>query len=185
MERFAVVQKSVIEHVEESFSYVSSSLQTRVEVSFAKLDEQHPDLAALVSAAIADVHDETAQSLGYFLTVAVWEFFHQAFGDRLLTVDSDVVRVVQEALSVDQELRRTNAIEPLESDDVVALQQPHVMEFVREQLESTLAPEDGEDSDVEIDCIDRVYEMILVVVLALSRSVSAPAGTSGPRRMLS
>lgn len=179
------MQKHVVELVEDSFSSASSSLQDRVELSFEALDRKHPALAQLVSSAIADVHDETAQSLGYFLTVAVWEFFSRAFGDRISAVDADAVRLVQEALTVDQELRRSNAIEPLESDDVVALQQPHVMEFVRAQLDSTLAPEDGEATDVAIDCVDRVYEMILVVVLALSRAVSAPPGAARAKPMLS
>ncbi len=186
IESFAVVQPHVIELVEERFNQSAVSLQDRVESSFDDLDRKHPALATLISAAIANIHDETAQSLGYFLTVAVWEFFYRAFGERLATVDADAVRVVQEALDVDQEWRRTHAIEPLESDDVIALQQPHVMQFVRAQLDSTLAPQDDDDGDeVAIDCVDTVYEMILVVVMALSRAVMAPPGLAKTKRLLS
>ena len=73
----------------------------------------------------------------------------------------------------------------LESDDVVAMGQPHLVSFVRDQVEAALEPdEDGEAADVDLDAVSAVYRAVLVEILALGQAVSPPRGVTVTQRFL-
>jgi len=77
----------------------------------------------------------------------------------------------------DEELRRGDADEVLESDDLVAIGQPHLMAFVREQLEAALEPdEDGDPAEVDLDAVAGVYRAVLIEILALGQTLTSPKG---------
>jgi DNA-binding protein Fis len=63
--------------------------------------------------------------------------------------------------------------EPLETDDVIALEQPDLMGFVREHLDATL---ESHAQHIDVDDVSQVYQLVLIEVLALSYAVARPRG---------
>lgn len=182
----AVVQRAAVDAAERSFTD-TDDLETSIDEAFSRFDDEQPALAAFLVAEFEAQRDETAQALGYFLSVCVHEAFRRAFGERLAQADAETVELTKASLELDETMRREDAKEPFESDDVVAMQQPHVMAFVREQVDSVLSPDDVQDveRDVDVDCVSSVYHALLVSILALSRAVRPARGDDAARRMLS
>jgi hypothetical protein len=111
--------------------------------------------------------------------VAVFETFASAFGTRLRAVAESDLEVARASFECDEELRRAAPDEVLESDDVVAIGQPHVVAFVREQLEAALeADENGDPPDVDLEAVAAVYRAVLVEITAFSQSVAPPRGVA-------
>ena len=63
--------------------------------------------------------------------------------------------------------------EALDSDDVVAMGQPAVLDFVQHHVEEAIEQAEG---DVELTELDHVYRALLVEVIALSHAVTGPRG---------
>lgn len=182
----AVVNQAAVEAAERTFSD-SDDLETSIDDAFSRFDDEQPALAAFLIGEFEAQRDETAQALGYFLSVCVHEAFRRAFGERLGAADASAVELTRASLELDESMRREDAAEPFESDDVVAMQQPHVMAFVREQIDSVLSPDDEQDveRDVDVDSVSAVYHALLVCILALSRAVRSSREDESSRRMLS
>ena len=66
------------------------------------------------------------------------------------------------------------------SDDVVAMGQPAVIEFVQHHVEEAIEQAEGE---VELEQLDRVYRALLVEVIALSHAVAGPRGENHSKLM--
>lgn len=172
----AVVSQDVIDEIEGDFSG-ADDLEGRVDRAFGDLDDRQPAVARFVATEVDAVADETAQALGHFLGVAVHEAFGTAFGGRLKKVDEQALEVARASFECDEDLRKSSPDEALESDDVVAIAQPHLVGFVRQQLEAALEPdEDGEPPDVDLEDVARIYRAVLVEILAFSAAVSPPSG---------
>lgn len=153
-------------------------LEAQVSAGARELERHQPHLARWLSHATEGLRDETALALGQYLSVIVWRAFTEGFGQRVGRVDEVSLASVSATFDCDEELRRGAADELLESDDVVAIGQPHLVAFVREQVEAALEPdEDGEAADVDLDAVSAVYRAVLVEILALGQSVSPPRGT--------
>lgn len=183
---YAVVPRAAVDAAERSFSD-ADDLEESIDRAFASFDDEQPALAAYLVRAFEAQRDETAQALGYFLSVCIHQSFRRAFRDRLETAGDSKLELAIASLELDESMRREDASEPFESDDVVAMQQPHVMAFVREQIDSVLSPDDEQDveRDVDVDCVSHVYHALLVAILALSSAVRSAGGDSSPGRMLS
>ena len=125
--------------------------------------------------------DEVALSLGYFLSISVWMAFERTFRDRLTRVSEDALRATEDAMALEEELRATHAEEPIELDDVVAMEQPNVLAFVNEHVDAALDP-NAEQGEVDVDDVHRVYRAILVLTLALSHAVTPEQGEEGPEK---
>jgi hypothetical protein len=124
-------------------------------------------------------------ALGQYLSVICWRSFVDGFGQRLAAVDEGSLSTVAATFDFDEEIRRGAADELLESDDVVAMGQPHLVGFVREQVEAALEPdEDGDAADVDLDAVSAVYRAVLVEILALGQAVSPPRGVTSPQKFL-
>jgi hypothetical protein len=178
---YAVVSAQAIERTAETFSS-PTDLEGRVDRAFHDLDEQQPALSRYVAQQVDRVADETAQALGHFLAVAVHEAFVTAFRERLGTVDESALELARASFEVDEELRRGAPEEALESDDVVAIAQPHLVAFVREQLDAVLEPdEDGDPPVLDLEAVAQVYRAVLVEILALSAAVVPPVGAGRPQ----
>jgi hypothetical protein len=172
----AVVPQRAIDQAEDHFT-AADDLEERVDRAFHELDERQPALARYIVQQIDQVSDETAQALGHFLAVAVHEAFVAAFGERIGAVDEGALELARTSFEVDEDLRRSSPDEALESDDVVAIAQPHLVSFVREQIDAALEPdEDGDPADVDLDAVSQIYRAILVEIMALSGAVAPPAG---------
>lgn len=180
----AVVSQRSVEAVEAVFTD-ADDLEERVDQAFTRIDQRQPALARYLARTLDGIHDDTAQALGHYLGVAVHEAFRHSFGDRIGALDESSFEVARGSLEVDEDLRKGSPDESLESDDVVALGQPHLVAFLRAQIEAALEPdEDGVPADADLDAVHFVYRAMLVVVLALSHAVAPPAGVPVARRML-
>lgn len=152
-------------------------LEARVMEGFAALEHTQPALGRWLRSVVEPVRDDTAQALGYFLTAVVYGAFVGAFGRRVQRVDDATLASVRATFEWDEELRRGDADEALESDDLVAIGQPHLVAFVREQMEAALEPdEDGDPADVDVDAVAEVYRAVLIEILALGQSLASPKG---------
>ena len=78
------------------------------------------------------------------------------------------------ALTADEELRRSDPRDALDSEDIVAIDQPALVAFVNEHIERTLAQN---AVAVDVDDVDVVFRAILVEILALSQAVAPPPGS--------
>ena len=182
---YAVVDREVLDRVEEELADNGGSQKSDLDDAFGRFEQTQAALAAQAAGVLARPLDETALALGYFLTIAVWLSFERAFGARLIEVDEQALEAAQSALTLEEELRATHAHEPLELEDVMAIEQPGILAFVNEHVEAALEPRDaqGEGRDVDVDDVHAVYRSVLMMTLALSHAVS-PATGARPREML-
>ncbi len=150
-----------------------SSLESTLEVGYQDLDETQPALAEFLSTELGARKDELAQSLGYFLIVSTYLAFKYAFAERVGTIDQQGLNAARETLETDEELRRGDPDEVMESDDVLAMGQPALLEFIQTHVGDAVNME-GESVDLEE--LDHVYRVLLVEVIALSHAIQAPDG---------
>lgn len=188
---YAVVDREVLDRIEEELADNDVGPKSDLDDAFGRFEQTQPALAQQAAQVLARPLDETALALGYFLTIAVWLGFERAFGARLKEVDDQALEAAQSALALEEELRATHSEEPLELEDVMAIEQPGILAFVNEHVEAALEPADGNGNaaegrdtrDVDVDDVHAVYRNVLVMTLALSHAV-APATGARPREML-
>ncbi|MDB4943847.1 MAG: hypothetical protein JWP97_3381 [Labilithrix sp.] len=162
----------------------ASSGRPELDDAFSRFERTQPALSQLAAHTLTRPLDETALALGYFLTIAVWLSFERSFKGRLGEVTEQDLEATESALTLEEELRASHAEEPLDLDDVMAIEQPGILAFVNEHVEAALEPAEGaEHREVDVDDVHAVYRSILVLTLALSHAV-APAAGARPREML-
>lgn len=180
---YAVVGREVLDRIEEELAENGLSPKSDLDDAFGRFERTQVALAGRAASVLARPLDETALALGYFLTIAVWMAFERAFGARLGEVTSQELEAAESALSLEEELRATHAHEPLELEDVMAIEQPGILAFVNEHVEAALEPAESEPREVDVDDVHAVYRSVLVLTLALSHAVSPVTGTR-PRELL-
>ena len=180
---YAVVDREVLDRIEAELAENGTSPKPDLDDAFSRFEQSQAALAQLAALTLARPLDETALALGYFLTIAVWLGFERAFGARLCEVTDQELEAAQSALNLEEELRASHAHEPLDLDDVMAIEQPGILAFVNEHVEAALEPGDGEPREVDVDDVHAVYRCVLIMTLALSHAVS-PATGARPREML-
>ena len=180
---YAVVDRAVLDRIEDELAENGTTPKPDLDDAFSRFEQTQAALAQLAALTLARPLDETALALGYFLTIAVWLGFERAFGARLCEVTDQELEAAQSALDLEEELRASHAHEPLDLDDVMAIEQPGVLAFVNEHVEAALEPGDGEPREVDVDDVHAVYRCVLIMTLALSHAVS-PATGARPREML-
>lgn len=170
----AVIAEHTIDLVRDSFSGDDDDAQKRLDDAFSRFEATQPELAARLSDVLEERLDETALALGYFLGIAIWLSFEQQFGPRLRRVDATGVRAAQDALELEAQLRADRPGEPLDVEDVVAREQPALMAFVNEHVETAL---EGGDRAIDVDDVYKMYRTMLVELLCLSHAVAPLPGT--------
>jgi hypothetical protein len=180
---YAVVDRDVLDRIEEELAANGLSPKSDLDDAFGRFEETQGALAQQAAQVLARPLDETALALGYFLTIAVWLAFERAFGARLGEVSEQQLEAAESALTLEEELRAAHAEEPLELEDVMAIEQPGVLAFVNEHVEAALEPPEDQPREVDVDDVHAVYRNVLVLTLALSHAVS-PASGARPREML-
>jgi len=180
---YAVVGRDVLERVEEELADGGLGAKSELDDAFERFERTQPALAQQAADILARPLDETALALGYFLTIAVWLAFERAFGGRLTEVSEDGRKAAEAALELEEQLRATNSNEPLELEDVMAIEQPGILAFVNEHVDAALEPQEGDTRDVDVDDVHVVYRNVLVQTLALSHAVTSTKGAR-PREML-
>lgn len=172
---YAVVPREVLERVEQELAEGGLGTKSELDDAFERFERTQPALAQHAADILARPLDETALALGYFLTIAVWLGFERAFRDRLGVVTEEERAAADAALELEEQLRASNTEEPLDLEDVMAIEQPGVLAFLNEHVEAALEPEEDGSADVDVDDVHLVYRSVLVETLALSHAV-APTG---------
>lgn len=178
---YARVPERALEAVRDNLSEDDDEAHAQLDAAFERFEQKQPDLAAHVAEVLSRPLDETALALGYFLALAVWLAFEQAHGEHIEEVDEQEIDATEQLLALDEELRRGDPAEPLDSDDVVAMEQPHLLEFAHEHVDVTL---ETHAEEVDVDDVHVVYHLVLVEILALSYAVKRPAGYPVAKREL-
>ncbi|MCS6898297.1 MAG: hypothetical protein RMJ98_01245 [Myxococcales bacterium] len=138
---------------------------------FVAFEEAQPALAARVTSTLARPMGETPLALGYFLSLSVWMSFERLFGTRVRQVTEEEVQAAMEALQLDEELRQEAPDEAIETDDVIAMEQPALVDYIREHIDVAL---EDDPIGVEVEEVDAIYRMVLLLVIALSYAVEPP-----------
>lgn len=170
---YARVPLAALEAVRTSLAEDEEEARLQLDQAFERFEREQPCLAAHVGDILTEPLDETALALGYFLALATWLAFDRAHGNQMEQVGAESIAATQELLLLDEELRRADPTESLDTDDIIAMEQPSLMEFVHEHVNATL---EANSADIEVDDVDTIYRVILVEILALSYSVHRPAG---------
>jgi hypothetical protein len=145
----------------------------RLQETFNRFQKTQPELADRIGLLVSRSADEVAVALGFYLSSTVWLAFERTFGERLVAVAAADVAGVEESLSLDEQLRGADPAEAVDSDDVVAMEQPHILDFIQEHVDAAL---EVHADTADVDSVHSVYRLMLVLVLALSYAVTAPEG---------
>lgn len=174
---YAQVQLRALSEVEEQLGEDDDEARERLDQAFTRFEETQPALAERISKTLGAPLDETALALGYFLTLAVWLAFDATFGAELTEVTETALTGVEESLQLDEQIRLSDPAEAVDSDDVVAMEQPDILSFVHEHLDAAL---EANANEVDVEDVHAVYRVVLVEVLALSYAVKAPSNWAMP-----
>jgi hypothetical protein len=179
--RWAVVASSTLEAIERDLADDSATARAELDGAFARFESSQPHLADAVSQVLARPLDEPALALGYFLSISVFLAFERSFGaTRLREVSPDCISATEAAITLEEELRAAHGDEPLDLDDVVSIEQPHVFAFVHEHVDAALDPGGGtqleggppsEPREVDVDDVHAVYRCVVLLALCLSHAV--------------
>ena len=180
---YAVVGREVLDRVEEERADGGLGAKSELDDAFERFERTQPALAQRAADILARPLDETALALGYFLTIAVWLAFERSFGPRLGEVSEEEQAAASAALELEEQLRAAHSNEPLELEDVMAIEQPGILSFVNEHVDAALEPQDSDAREVDVDDVHLVYRNVLMQTLALSHAVRGSAGAQ-PREML-
>lgn len=157
--------------MEDQLAEDDEAARQRLDDAFGRFEETQPVLANRISTALGRPLDETALALGYFLTLAVWLAFDAAFKGDIDQITETGLSGVEESLQLDEQLRLSDPAEALDSDDVVAMEQPHVLAFIHEHIDAAL---EANANEADVDDVHSIYRLVLIEVLALSYAVQAP-----------
>jgi hypothetical protein len=167
------VPHHALEGVRDSLAEDDEEARAQLDEAFERFERAQPALAAHVADALSRPLDETALALGYFLALTVWLAFERAHGVHIDEITEEQIAATDELLTLDEELRRADPAEALDSDDVIAMEQPHVLSFVHEHIDATL---DAHAEEIDVDDVHVVYRVVLVEILAMSYAVRRPEG---------
>ena len=170
---YAEVPHHALEAVRDSLAEDDEEARAQLDEAFERFERAQPALAAHVADALSRPLDETALALGYFLALTVWLSFERAHGVHIDEITEEQIAATDELLTLDEELRRADPAEALDSDDVIAMEQPHVLSFVHEHIDATL---DAHAEEIDVDDVHVVYRVVLVEILAMSYAVRRPDG---------
>lgn len=168
---YARLPAYVLAEIESELVDDEELARERLDGAFSRFEETQPALADKAAGALSRPLDETALALGYFLMLSVWLAFERNFEGRLTEVTDQQLEAAEQSLELDEELRRLDPAEAVDTDDVIAMEQPDVIAFVQEHLDTALGAHGGL---VDVDDVDIIYRVVLIEVLALSYAVRPP-----------
>ena len=168
---YARLPPGVLGEIESDLADEDEIARDRLDSAFTRFESTQPAIAERVASALGQPIDETALALGYFLTLAIWLAFERNFEERLGEVDAGRAWRGRTIARARRRAPPCRPAEAVESDDVVAMEQPDVLSFVHEHLDNALEAHAGE---VDVDDVHAIYRVVLIEVLALSYSVSPP-----------
>lgn len=164
---------SAVASVEARFAGADAIARRLALDGLSRLGREQRALSDYLTASLPPSLDRVALGLGHMLAVAVFMAFEELPGCELLAASADAVAAADAALGADEELRRADPVDALESEDIVAIEQPALVAFVNQHIDLALTEHAG---TVDVDDVASVFRSILVEILALSQSVQPPAG---------
>jgi ABC-type uncharacterized transport system ATPase component len=176
---YAKLPAAALDDVERDLAGEPERARADLDDAFQRFESSQPHVAERIAKLLDRPLDDTARALGYFLSIAVWLAFERTFGARLGEATADGVDATATALKLEEELRASSGDQPLDLDDIVAIEQPAILAFLNEHVDAALDPSVGE-ADVDVDDVHAVYREVLVLALALSHAV-APDGAAPGR----
>lgn len=168
---YARVSAAILEQVEQTLIGENEQDDTQLEVAYSRFETTQPALAACISSTLDKHTNETTLALGYFLSLSIWLAFEETFKPKLAILTEQDLDATVQAIALDRELRESAPDEVFETDDVVAMEQPELIEFIREHIDVAIENND----DAVLDEIDEIYKLMLVEAVALSHAVELPA----------
>ncbi|WP_437324372.1 hypothetical protein [Sorangium sp. So ce381] len=169
---YAQVPARVLSEIEDQLAEDDDDSRKQLDDAFTRFEQTQPALADRISSVLSGPLDETALALGYFLTLAIWLAFDELFGQDLDEVTETALTGVEESLNLDEQIRLHDPAEAVDSDDVIAMEQPDVLAFVQEHLDAAL---EANAHEVDVDDVHSIYRVVLIEVLALSYAVRPPS----------
>jgi hypothetical protein len=173
---YALLSEKVLEEVEQFLGEEDERTDRKLQDAFERFERQQPALAVRMAHHLERTQDEVAVALGTFLGISLWLAFEESFRDTLTSLSETEVEAVAESLQLDEQLRGRDPAEAIDSEDVVAMEQPHAVEFLQEHVDAAL--EVHADS-VDVDAVHGIYRMLLVTLLSLSYAVRPPERFTG------
>ncbi len=173
MPSFARIPQYALDRVRDELFVEGDDAHDRLDDAFEDFEEQQPILASFVGQILSRPLSEPAMALGFFLSLSIWLAFEQAHGGDVQQISEDELISTRELVSLDETLRQGESLDPLETADVIGMEQPALVAFVHEHMETTL---DLQSAKVTADEIQLIYRTVLVEILALSYAVLAPVG---------
>ncbi len=170
---YARVSEHALETVRESLADDDETAREQLDEAFERFETTQPALARRAGEELSKPLDETALALGYFLMLAVWLGFEGSHKGHLEEVSDESLAATEELVRLDEELRVADPAEALDTDDVIAMEQPHLLEFIHEHLDATL---EAHAEGIDVDDVHAMYRVVLLEVLALSYAVRPPEG---------
>jgi hypothetical protein len=167
------VSASAVAAVRAMLSGADDQTKNLARDGFERFNAEQQALARYLLARLSHSLDVAALALGHMLAVAVFMAFESSPGTRLCSLTDDAVAAADAALGADEELRRSDPMDALDSEDIVAIEQPALVAFVNEHVGLTLEQHAG---SIDVDHVAVVFRAILVEILALSHAVLPPPG---------
>ncbi|MDH5671400.1 MAG: hypothetical protein OEZ06_04575 [Myxococcales bacterium] len=158
---YAVVEESAIAGVLRQLS--GDDLRQKLNVAFRQMERQQPALADFVSDELSEIPGAPIQAMAYFLYVMVYLSFEASCGRGLHVIGKAEIEAALSRLVLDGQMRSETCGEASFSEDAIASSQPALMRLINQELDRAAA----ESHDV-----DRLLEGLLVLVLALTESVT-------------
>lgn len=173
MPSYARIPRTALERVRQELLADGEDAQERLDDAFDRFEDMQPALSDYIGSILERPSSDAATALGFFLSLSIWMAFDHYHGHSLREVGEDELHSTRELLTLDGVIREAEPADPLETVDVIGMEQPALVEFVHEHVNATL---DFREGTVEADELQLVYRMVLVEVLALSYAVKMPAG---------
>ena len=144
---YAELPARALSEVEDQLAEDDDAARARLDEAFSRFEETQPVLANRISAALGRPLDDTA------------------------------LAGVEESLQLDEQIRLSDPAEAIDSDDVIAMEQPHALSFIHEHIDAAL---EANANEVDVDDVHGIYRLVLIEVLALSYAVKAPPSWTAP-----
>jgi hypothetical protein len=167
------VPESTLAALETRFSAADERARQLARSGHERLKAEQPALAEYLAQSWPPSLDETALALGQMLAVAVFLAFEAFSPSPLELLSAESLGAACLGLDADEELRRSDPTDPLDSEDIIAIEQPALVAFINDHLGRTL--ERHADS-VDVDDVALVFRTLLVEIIALSHVVPRPPG---------
>jgi len=170
---YAKVGRSALELLRNELLVEADRSPAVFDGMFEDFEAKQPVLSERVSEVLGGPLEDASVALGYFLSVSIWAAFDKTLGTALDPISVEELSSTTELFALDQDLRGESAGDGLDTSDVIFMEQPALVEFVHESIQTTVR---ANENKLNRDDIRQIYQMLLIEILALSYAVRSPAG---------